>query len=189
MFVNIKDTEKVNFNSCENCLDNCCSAPMVMLAPLVLNDFLYVYKRFLIQFAYINDELKAVMVINRGTGSCSYYENNRCKIYEQRPPACKMFPISPYFNEFYIYSSCSALSSNENFGEFICDSENINDKFLHPRVNNFIKKLETTKEFLEEIKNDLTPSIKISDIQLFNYNGNITDNQYIEMYKESLLYL
>lgn len=188
MFVNIKETGKVYFSSCENCLDNCCSAPMVMLAPLVLDDFLYVYKKFLIQFAYINNELKAVMVINKGIGSCSYYKNNRCEIYEERPPACKMFPISPYFNEFYIYGKCSALSLSEEHGEFICDSENINDNFLHPRVENFVKKLENTKKFLSEIENDLTPSIKILNIQLFNYNGSLVDNSYLKMYKESLLF-
>lgn len=189
MFVNIKEVGKTYFSSCENCLNDCCSAPLVMLAPLVLDDFEYVYKRFLIQFAFINNELKALMVINRGNGSCTYYKNKRCEIYEERPPACKMFPISPYFNEFYISTACSALSSNENLGELICDSENINDKFLHSRVNNFVYKLESTKEFLEKIKNDLTPNIKISGIQLFNYDGNIVNNQYVEMYKKSLVYL
>ncbi|PUE64837.1 YkgJ family cysteine cluster protein [Arcobacter lacus] len=171
MFVNIKEVGKTYFSSCDNCIKDCCSAPMVTLAPLVIDDFEYVYKRFLIQFAFINDELKVLMVINRGKGSCIYYENKKCIIYDERPPACKMYPISPYFDEFYISSDCSALSSNENFGELIRDTKNVNDEFLHPRVNNFVKKLESTKKFLEKIEKDLISSIKVTGIQLFNYGG------------------
>jgi len=102
MFVNIKDIGKTYFSSCDNCVRDCCSAPMVMLAPLILDDFQYVYKNFPIQFAYINNELKALMIINKGEGSCKYYKNNRCTIYNERPPACRMYPVSPYFDEFFI---------------------------------------------------------------------------------------
>lgn len=189
MFINIKNIGKTYFSSCDNCLNDCCSAPMIMLAPLILDDFEYVYEKFLIQFAYINNELKILMVINKGNGSCRYYENNRCQIYETRPPACKMYPISPYFDELYISSDCSALSSNENLGELICDGKTVSDKFLHSRVDNFVEKLQFTKEFLETIQNDLAPSIKIAGIQLFNYVGNMDNNKYINMYKKSLVYL
>lgn len=188
MFTNIKDAGKMYFSSCDNCLKDCCSAPMVMLAPLIMEDFQYVYKKFLIQFAYIGDELKALMIINKGEGSCSYYVDNRCTIYKDRPPACRMYPISPYYDEFYISNDCSALTFDEKLGELICDSEGISDKFFHPRADNFVKKLQFTREFLEKIKNDLTPTIKIFGIQLFNYVGDM-DNEYIRMYKESLKYL
>lgn len=189
MFVNIEDVGETYFNSCDNCLKNCCSAPMVIFTPLVLDDFEFVYKNFLIQFAYINKELRVLMVINRGEGSCKYYIENRCQIYNERPPACRMFPISPYFDKFYISSDCSALSSNKNLGELICDTKSISDKFYHPRVENFISKLEKTKEFLKIIEDDLIPSIKISGIQLFNYTGEIEDNKFIKMYKKSLIHL
>jgi len=188
VFVNIKDVGKTYFSSCDNCENNCCSAPMVVFAPLVLDDFQYVYKNFPIQFAYINKELKALMLINKGEGSCKYYKDNKCQIYEERPPACKMFPISPFLNDFYISSKCQALSSDESKGKLICDEKSVNDDFLHPRVNNFVEKLENTTKFLDTIKDDLVKSIKVSGTQLYNYDGQ-SDNLYIDMYKNSLVHL
>lgn len=188
MFVNIKDIGKTYFSSCDNCVRDCCSAPMVMLAPLILDDFQYVYKNFPIQFAYINNELKALMIINKGEGSCKYYKNNRCTIYNERPPACRMYPVSPYFDEFFISGDCSALSFDEKLGELICDGKSISDRFFHSRAINFVTKLQSTKQFLEKIKNDLIPSITIVGIQLFSYSGNIED-EYIKMYKESLVHI
>eukprot|EP01029_Cantina_marsupialis_P018837 TRINITY_DN435_c0_g1_i1.p1 TRINITY_DN435_c0_g1~~TRINITY_DN435_c0_g1_i1.p1 ORF type:complete len:122 (+),score=1.66 TRINITY_DN435_c0_g1_i1:35-367(+) len=99
MFVDIKKIDTQYFSTCENCKTDCCSFPKVSLAPLILEDFEYVYEKFLIQFAYINKELRVLMVINRGEGSCAYFKDSMCSIYEKRPPACRMFPISPYFKE------------------------------------------------------------------------------------------
>ena len=188
MFVNIKDVGETYFSSCENCQNDCCSAPLVSLAPLILEDIEYAYKNFLIQFAYINNELRLLMVINRGEGSCKYFIDRRCSIYEERPPACRMFPISPYFDQFFISSDCSALSSNKDSGELICDEENISPNFYHPRVENFIEKLDRTREFLNKVENDLEPTITVAGVKLYKYVGDL-DDDYIKMHKESLIHL
>jgi hypothetical protein len=154
----------------------------------VLDDFEEVYKNFAIQFAYIKDELKAQIVINKGNGSCGYLVNNQCSIYDERPPACKMYPISPYYEDFYIDVACPAITDDADKGEWICSNEGFNSKFYHKRVDNFLYKLEDTMKFLTIIKDDLEPSIVVQGIQLYNYTGKL-DNEHIKMYKESLKHL
>lgn len=187
MFINIKKAGTQYFTSCDECSKDCCSAPKVIFAPLILEDFEYVYKNFLIQFAYIGEELRILMVINDGSSSCVYYVNNRCQIYEQRPPACRMFPISPYFDQFFINTDCEALNTKKQ-GELICKEDMFNEKFFHPRVDNFIEKLDKTKNFLNTIENSLVPSIVIAGLQLYNYNGDL-ENTHINMHKKSLKHI
>lgn len=188
MFVNIKEVQDMYFSSCDGCNNNCCSAPRVSLAPMVLDDFEYVYKNFAIQFVYHNLELKVNMVINQGEGSCKYYQNQKCSIYAIRPPGCIMFPISPYFDEFYINLDCQALSTDSTKGDWICKDNQYNKAFHNSRVENFVSKLNKTKEFLNEIEKNITPSIKIGDIQLFDYIGDM-QNEYIDMYRQSLVHI
>jgi Fe-S-cluster containining protein len=186
LFVNIKDVKNLHFSNCEGCTESCCSAPKVSLAPLILDDFEEVYKNFAIQFGYINHELKALFVINSGEGSCKYLEDNKCSIYDSRPPTCKMFPISPFYEEFYINTSCQAV--NVHNGEWLCSEGEFSDSFFHKRVENFVEKLDNTKDFLFSIEDDLIPSIEVKGIQLYNYSGTIK-NSYIDMHKSSILHL
>jgi Fe-S-cluster containining protein len=189
MFVNIKDVNTVYYDSCEGCQYNCCSYPRVLIAPLILDDFIEAYKNFAIMFCYIDYELKAQMVINQGE-SCKYLVDYKCTIYEERPPVCRMFPISPYFDEFFINTTCTALTTDEsNSGVWICKDGKFNDVFYHKRVENFVEKLNKTKEFLRSIEYDLKKVKTIKGIDFYVYDGKNLDNEYIKLHLESQKHL
>jgi Fe-S-cluster containining protein len=188
LFVNLKTIDNLYFSNCDNCTESCCSAPKVSIAPLILEDFKEVYKNFAIQFAYINDEFKAQMIINIGDGNCKYLVDNRCIIYNDRAPVCHMYPMSPYYQDFYIDTACPAITTDSSKGEWICNSEGFSSNFYHKRVENFLQKLGDTKRFLNLIEDDIEPSVMIQGIQLYRYVGALK-NEYIDMYNESLKHM
>lgn len=187
-FVNIKDNN-LFFSGCSTCEGNCCNgAKGFSLSPLILEDFEEVYKNFAIVFSVANNELKAFVVLNNGKGHCKYYINNQCSIYEQRTPACKLYPISPYFDEILIDTECPSI--NHEYGESISHNGNLNTKFYTERLTNFHEKLKKTTQFyatLDDI-NAFKLLGYISEMPLFTYTKQI-ENKYIEMHQQSLVHL
>ena len=186
MYVNIKDMNLLRFKGCDNCTTNCCDGSRISLSPLILDDFYEVYENFAIGFAKIETDIKPVVILNDGKSSCKYNINNKCTIYDIRPPACKMYPISPYIDgNIYVDVSCEAVGMS---GEFLCDSNGFSDAFYHKRVQNITHKLRLTFEWTQKISDNLVPLVKIKDIMIFKYNGDIND-QYIQMHQKSLVHV
>ena len=165
------------FSGCENCKENCCEK--FKFIPLILEDFKEVYKFFPIFFSFFDDEI--VPIIELGENKCRYFKNNKCKIYEFRPPGCKTYPIIPYFDEILIDISCPGVG---NEGEFLANKETINPKFYHSRIENLSIKRENTLKFTESIKNDLV-FFKNNVLDLFIYPKK-SDNKYILMHQQSI---
>jgi len=184
MFIPVKDVGDVYFTGCATCTNRCCEGGKFSLAPLILDDFERVYKNFEIFFGYVDTNLKALMVLNRGrTDVCKYLENGVCTIYENRPPACKLYPLSPYYDEIYVDSSCEAVSRS---GDFLVSPEKINPSFNDERLENFSSKLQKTNSWLETIKDDLEEVDEIMGIRLLKYVGKI-DDKYLSMHLSSML--
>jgi len=188
MFVPVKDVGDVYFTGCTTCTNRCCEGGKFSLAPLILEDFERVYKNFEIFFGYIDGNLKALMVLNRGRtdagkiDTCEYLENGICTIYENRPPACKLYPLSPYYDEIYVDSSCEAVSRE---GEFLVSPEKINPNFKDIRLENFSSKLQETLLWLDLIKDDLEEVDEVMGIKLLKYIGKI-DDRFMSMHLNSI---
>lgn len=186
-FLNIKNHD-LYFNGCGTCEGNCCNgAKGFAVSPLILEDFEKVYKNFAIVFSLRDKKLDAYVILNDGKGHCKYYIDNKCSIYEQRTPSCKLYPISPYFDNILVDTECPSI--NTEFGTSICQSGKLNKDFFTSRLENFNNKLQKTREFYNGIHN----------INHFKFIGHIrgmpllkytksTDNKYIQMHLESLVH-
>lgn len=186
-FVNIKKNN-LFFNGCATCDGNCCNgARGFALSPLILEDFEEVYKNFTITFALNDRKLRAYVILNNGKDHCKYYINNQCSIYEQRTPACKLYPVSPYFENILIDTECPSI--NTEYGEAICSEGKLNDTFSTDRLTDFNEKLKASFDFYDSIHN-INNFKFLGDIlgmQLLKYVGP-SDNKYIKMHKESLIH-
>jgi len=103
MYVDIKYLDKLKFNNCENCYE-CCKK---LMALLILEDFKKVYNYFPILIAKF-DFLKPVMLLSNDK-YCPYLKNEKCSIYENRPPACRIYPYSPWYDKILLDISCDGI--------------------------------------------------------------------------------
>ena len=190
-FVNVKN-HNLFFNSCSTCSGNCCDGRnKFSLSPLILKDFKEVYENFAIVFTWEYGDLRAFMILNDGKGYCKYIDEKTggCTIYDKRSPACKLYPISPYFDNIMVDTACEAV--NVEFGTQIYKDGKVSDKFYHKRLNNFTKKLKETTDFLKTINNkdDFELVTNISGVDLYKYNKENSDNKFIQMHLKSLKHL
>ncbi len=184
-FINIK-TQDFYFNGCSGCDGDCCNgAKGFALSPLILEDFEEVYKNFAIVFGFQDENLRAYVVLNDGKSHCRYYIDNKCSIYEQRTPACKLYPISPYFEHILVDSECPSI--NDKSGICLSHNGKINDAFYTKRLDNFKDKLEKTYMFYDAIndKENFEVIGNILGIDILKYIKN-TDDKYLKMHLDSL---
>ncbi len=145
MFVDVDKIDLLKFKGCKDCVE-CCKKPF---APLILDDFEKVYKNFAIVFVDIV-YIRPVMVIGK-SGICKYVKDGKCSIYDARPPACRIYPFSPFFDKLYLDVSCKGVGIEGkflpmNFREFQ------NSEFFDKRFINFENKLLKTNIWLENKK-------------------------------------
>jgi len=179
MYVSIKYLHLLKFNNCKECND-CCKNKF--LAPLILEDFEKVYKFFPILIAKL-DSLKPVMLLSNEI-SCPYLKNNICSIYEKRPPACKIYPFSPWFDDILLDISCPGIGI---YGEKLplTKDEFINSKFFDTRIESIQTKIISTQNWLKN--QDLNYLATFKGISLYTIN-NIKDD-FGKMHKISLNFL
>jgi len=161
---NITNLPPLYFKGCQDCSE-CCEGKF-FLAPLILEDFDKVKNNFEIKAIILEDEIIPVMLLTDGENSCKYLKNGECEIYEQRPPACKIYPFSPYFDDIFIDISCQAISNN---GQKLPNSkkEFFKSEFFEERFVNFRQKREKTIKFMKNQK--LTLDKEIKGIKLYNF--------------------
>jgi len=187
MYINIEEAKGLCFSDCQTCTTSCCDGGRFIVAPLVLEDFKSVFEKFLIAFALIDEKLRVVMLISDRKKPCLYYKESRCTIYEQRPPACVLYPYTPYFDEILIDTACDAVGG---FGfELQQDKstslEMVHPDFYHKRLEGFPQKLEDTQNFLEELDDSFEALFDIEGLTLMAYTG-VKDNDFLKMHKASL---
>jgi Fe-S-cluster containining protein len=171
MYVDINYLENLKFNNCENCSE-CCKNKY--LAPLILDDFKKVYEYFPIFIAKL-ETFKPVMLLSNET-QCPYLINEKCSIYEKRPPACRLYPYSPWFNKILIDLSCKGVGiKGENLPLTITDFKN--SSFFDERVINIENKIFKTYKWLENKK--LYPFAIYYGIELFDIKDK--NDEYDEM--------
>lgn len=184
-FVNIT-TKELYFSGCDSCESECCDGSKgFSLSPLILEDFEEVYKNFPILFGWKDKQVQAYVMLNDGKGSCRYLEDGKCSIYDQRTPACKLYPVSPYFEHILIDTDCPSV--NETEGNKILVSNTEKGAFFHKRLENFKEKREKAQEFFKSISdiNNFKFHTHLNGMALLRYNSN-SSNEYIQMHLESL---
>ena len=165
---NIEKLPPLYFKGCGACA-KCCEGKF-FLAPLILEDFDKVVDYFKIRIVKL-DELIPVMLLTDGENSCKYLENSKCSIYENRPPACKIYPFSPYFDEIFIDLECDAISYE---GEKLPSNKNefLKSNFFEERMIDFKNKREKTINYFKN--KELIFDTEIRGIKLYK----IKDNRY-----------
>ena len=178
MFVDISYLELIKFKGCEGCTE-CCKKPM---APLILDDFEKIYKYFPILIAKL-DVLKPVMLISNEK-QCPYLINEKCSIYEKRPPACKIYPYSPWYDKILLDLSCKGIGTEgENLPLTINSFKN--STFFDERIIDIENKIIKTSEWLEN--KQLHPFITYYGIDLFDIKDK--NDKYDEMIIKSKINL
>ena len=154
MYVDINQVELLKFNNCLDCVE-CCKTKL--MAPLVLDDFKKVYKYFPILIAKL-DTFKPVMLLSNTT-SCPYLKDNLCSIYKNRPPACKIYPFSPWYNKILLDISCKGVGIK---GEYLPlnNKEFKSSKFYEERFENINYKLKKTNNWTNNISFNFYAKIK-----------------------------
>ncbi len=159
MYVDIKSIELIKFNNCNGCSE-CCKNKL--MAPLVLEDFEKVYKYFPILIAKF-DILKPVMLLSNET-ACPYLRNDKCSIYENRPPACKIYPYSPWYDDILLDLSCKGVGVEGEILPLTEEGFKVS-KFYEERFENITSKIKTTTKWLN--KQTLNFYKTYHDIKLF----------------------
>lgn len=183
MFEPIQKDITYFFGGCEGCVE-CCKYPFI---PLVIDDFKDVYKLFPILFTYINNELRAVILLGDKDG-CRYLSSSGCAIYEFRPPSCRLYPITPFFDDIFIDTSCLAVGK---VGEIIAQNGKACSAYRHERLNNFSQKLRDSQKFLSAISGMLVPIGERKGFLMFAVDADM-DGEYgylLRLHAESLKFL
>ena len=190
MYKSLNEAQELCFSGCDQCQESCCDGSKFILAPLVLDDFKRVYKKFLIAFAVFEHRVKAVMLLSNKFSPCLYYKEGKCSIYEERPPVCKIYPYTPYFDDVLIDTACEGVGHNgmKMVREGECLKERMLEGFYDERFENFMDKLADTDIFLEKLGFEFRPILEIEGVKLLEYIGS-QQNSFIQMHKASLEFL
>jgi Fe-S-cluster containining protein len=138
-----------------------------MFAPLILEDIKKVYKYFPILVIFIPEpKLVIPLALEK---SCPYLNEHKCTIYENRPPACKIYPYTPWYVEIFLDLSCKGIGIK---GEKLplTLNEFKNSKFYDERIENIEKKLNTTNQWLK--KQQIKFLTKINNIKIYKIRKN-----------------
>jgi len=160
---NIEKLPSLYFRGCGDC-SKCCEGKF-FLAPLILDDFEKVKPYFEIR-AVIFEEIIPVMLLTDGINPCKYLKNGNCEIYENRPPACRIYPFSPYYDDIFIDLECDAISFE---GERLPSNkkELFKSSFFDERMIYFKEKREKTLEYMKKQK--LVFDREIKGIKLYKF--------------------
>jgi len=177
--------DKLYFSNCNGCMNACCDGSRFSFSPLILNDFEEVYQYFPIVFGKISMEWRMLIVIAQYE-SCRYYKDSQCTIYDKRPPGCRIYPLTPYYEDILVDTACPAI--NTNYGIFLANKNTINSDFYHIRLDNFEQKRRETVKYLQNLNEEFKILGTINGLDIYGYSGERKD-QYITMHRESLRWL
>lgn len=182
-YVSITQIDQLYFSSCEGCTLSCCDGSRFLFAPLILEDFEEVYPYFPIVFGQINDEWRTLILFTLGSGGCRYHKEGKCEIYDSRPPACRIYPLSPYYEDILVDTSCHAIRTEG--GEFLASNGALSSSFYHKRLEGFEAKRQATQGYLKTLEAGFKPLGVIGGMRVFRYSGE-EDSHYLRMHYDSL---
>jgi len=94
---------------CSGCKNSCCiskkpalnKADVLRIAKVVDDVFKYLIFRDDIQGRVVkgNKHSGVLTLRNQEDGSCIFYKNDKCTIYNNRPTSCMLYPYNPIFTE------------------------------------------------------------------------------------------
>lgn len=184
-YASTKQIDELYFSNCSSCVTSCCDGSRYLFLPLILEDFEEVYQYFPIVFAQIDGEYRALILLVDETGQCRYHQSGICAIYDTRPPGCRLYPITPYYEETLVDLSCPAVTKEG--GNFLASQAHIGNSFYHQRMENFESKRQKSTIYIDQLDSfDLIGSV--GGVTLYKYNGEIRD-KYITMHMHSLVFL
>lgn len=182
-YVSITAIDTLFFSSCEGCLNSCCDGSRFHFAPLILDDFIEVFRYFPIVFGRIAQEWRPMILFSGDGEACRYFKEGRCGGYEHRPPACRIYPLTPYYEDILIDTSCHTVCSEK--GAFLASPGTINTDFYHQRLENFEMKRQATQRYMAELAEQFELVGEKGGVEYYRYTGPIRD-QYIQMHEDSL---
>ena len=185
-FVNIK-TQDFYFSGCSTCHGSCCNGARGFVAsPLILEDFAEVFQNFPILFGFKDEKLFAYVLLNDGKSHCKYYIDHQCSIYEHRTPACKLYPVSPYFEHILVDTHCPSVSA-ESGTKQLCHDGVLKSEFYTKRLDHFVDKLEKTYAFFESInhRDHFEYVGDVGGVPFYSY-AKASESIYIQMHLASL---
>lgn len=168
------------FSGCNGCV--ACCGDKFPLAPLVLDDFRPVHRRFPILFSLQDDELRVFMKLSDYGVPCPYLRSGSCSIYEERPPACRIYPLTPFNDRLLVDRACPAVGET---GLPLVTRGKPGPAFAHPRLENFRGKRASTARWLAGLDRTFAPAETVAGIPLFRYAGAL-DDPYLQMHRASL---
>lgn len=175
MYVDIKYLENLKFNNCQNCT-KCCENKM--FAPLILEDIKKVYKFFPIFIIFLPEpKLVIPLAINN---KCPYLKNDKCSIYEFRPPACKIYPFTPWYGKILLDLSCDGIGIKGDILP-LSPKEFKNSSFYDKRIENIEEKVNLTNSWIKKQK--LKFLAKINNIKIYKIKNN--KNKYNKLIQNS----
>lgn len=186
------DTLTLNFSNCSICEANCCDGRKgSTFSQIVLDEFELVSKNFPILFVFGElGFIKPVVLLTNGVGLCSYNQDFKCSIYNERPNACKNYPLSVDIdNKIYIDLACPALDTIA--GESMLYHGALQKKFHNESLENyqarFLDTYDMFKEY-EQQKEDFEVAFCINGIEFYKYS-NKSNNYYMTLHLKSLSHL
>ncbi|NPA55623.1 MAG: YkgJ family cysteine cluster protein [Epsilonproteobacteria bacterium] len=161
---NIASLPPLHFRGCGECCA-CCEGKFI-LAPLIVEDFKQVYRYFDIRAVVLDEEVIPVMILTDGN-SCKYLQDSKCTIYPNRPPACKIYPFSPYYDEIFIDVSCQAVGVD---GKKLPASkeEILQSEFFDERLIDFARKRQQTILRMKNV--ELTFERELHGIKIYTFD-------------------
>jgi len=183
-YKSLSDIQEVHFKSCEGCETPCCDGKRFYFIPLILEDFVEVYKNFAIVFTQINSQWRMLMILSKDSNGCAYFKEGKCSIYSERPPGCYLYPLTPYYEDILIDMACPAINENAE-GDFFANQKTINSDFYHKRLENFNDKRLKSEDYLQSLNQEFESLGFVNGIEVFGYAGSRSDS-YLQMHRESL---
>lgn len=190
-FVNISSHD-FYFGDCAGCDGMCCDGRNGFAAsPLILEDFNQVFERFPIVFTRLDGELRALVLLNNGKGYCPYFSQG-CTIYSYRTPACRLYPVSPYFSHILVDSACPSIGKESKGAHTkkVCQNGVLLSEFFTTRLDGFAQKQEETRAYFSRLDilacvDDFRYVGSVLGVRIFAFIGECFDS-YIAMHQDSL---
>lgn len=113
---------------------------------------------------------------------CKFLKDNRCSIYNERPPACIIYPLTPYFDDILVDTTCKAVVKNNNLFN---NNGELNNSFYHKRLENFNEKRLRSLEWVQMISKNVVYFDTQNSVELYKFNG-LSEDKYINMHLSSL---
>lgn len=186
-YLNVLDSGTLYFSGCEGCMNSCCDGSRFAYLPLILEDFEEVYEYFPIVFAYVDRELRALILMSDKSGKCRYFNGYGCVLYDKRPPGCRLYPMTPFYNQLFIDTTCPGVTTQSDH-TLLVSSPHINPNFYHHRLKDFEIKRALTSNYMQSLIGSFESIGLFYGLELLKYIGE-KDDQYIQMHTISLQHL